>query len=149
VKSLTTVTTSPVVQAVVGALLLENGGSLRGLVRDKLPFYKGNRDRMLACLERELGGGRGGEGVEGVRWNRPAGGFFLTVHLPFEVDDASLQACARDYGVIVCPMSYFSLTAGRERQVRLSFSYVTEAQIEEGIARFARFVRFSHKIAKP
>lgn len=143
VKSLTTVTTSPVVQAVVGAQLLENGGSLRALVRGKLPFYKSNRDRMLACLERELGG------VAGVRWNRPAGGFFLTVHLPFEVDDASLQACARDYGVIVCPMSYFSLTAGRERQVRLSFSYVTESQIEEGIARFARFVRFSHKTAKP
>jgi DNA-binding transcriptional MocR family regulator len=38
-------------------------------------------------------------------------------------------------------MSYFALSAGRERQVRLSFSYVTEAQIEEGIARFARFVR--------
>jgi (S)-3,5-dihydroxyphenylglycine transaminase len=135
IKSLTTVTTSPVVQAVVGALLLENGRSLRGLVREKLPFYRGNRDRMLACLERELGG------VEGVRWNRPAGGFFLTVHLPFPFDDECLTTCARDFGVIVCPMSFFSLTAGRESQVRLSFSYVTEGQIEEGIGRFAGFVR--------
>jgi (S)-3,5-dihydroxyphenylglycine transaminase len=135
VKSLTTVTTAPVVQAVVGALLLENGGSLRGLVRSKLPFYKANRDRMLTCLERELGG------VEGVRWNRPAGGFFLTVNLPFAFDDESLTACARDYGVVVCPMSFFSLTAGRERQVRLSFSYVSEEQIEEGVGRLSRFVR--------
>lgn len=135
VKSLTTVTTSPVVQAVVGALLLEHGGSLRGLVSGKLPFYKANRDRMLASLEESLGG------LDGVRWNRPGGGFFLTVNLPFEFDDECLQACARDYGVIVCPMPYFSLTRGRERQVRLSFSYVTEAQIEEGIRRFARFVR--------
>jgi (S)-3,5-dihydroxyphenylglycine transaminase len=138
VKSLTTVTTAPVVQAVVGALLLENGGSLRSLVQGKLPFYKGNRDRMVACLDKELGGPAG---IAGVRWNRPAGGFFLTVNLPFDFDDACLQACARDYGVIVCPMSYFALTQGRERQVRLSFSYVTEAQIEEGIARFARFVQ--------
>jgi (S)-3,5-dihydroxyphenylglycine transaminase len=84
-----------------------------------------------------------------VRWNRPAGGFFLTVHLPFVVDDAALQECARDYGVIVCPMSYFSLTGGRERQVRLSFSYVTEAQIEEGISRFARFVQEKISAAAP
>lgn len=134
VKSLTTVTTAPVVQAVVGALLLEGGGSLAGIVREKLPFYRANRDRMLACLEERLGG------VSGVRWNRPEGGFFLTVWLPFEFDDECLQACA-EAGVIVCPVSYFSLTKGRERQVRLSFSYVTEAQIEEGIGRFARFVR--------
>lgn len=134
VKSLTTVTTAPVVQAVVGALLLEGGGSLRGIVRDKLPFYRANRDRMVACLEERLGG------APGVRWNRPEGGFFLTVWLPFEFDDECLQACARE-GVIVCPMSFFALSPGRERQVRLSFSYVTEAQIEEGIERFARFVR--------
>jgi (S)-3,5-dihydroxyphenylglycine transaminase len=134
VKSLTTVTTAPVVQAVVGALLLEGGGSLRGIVRDKLPFYRANRDRMVACLEERLGD------APGVRWNRPEGGFFLTVWLPFEFDDECLQACARQ-GVIVCPMSYFALSEGRERQVRLSFSYVTEAQIEEGIGRFADFVR--------
>jgi (S)-3,5-dihydroxyphenylglycine transaminase len=135
VKSLTTVTTSPLVQAVAGALLLEGEGSLRGLVRHKIPFYRTNRDRMVACLEERLGD------AAGVRWNRPEGGFFLTVWLPFEFDDECLQACARDYGVIVCPMSFFSLSGGRERQVRLSFSYVTEAQIEDGIARFARFVR--------
>jgi (S)-3,5-dihydroxyphenylglycine transaminase len=135
VKSLTTVTTAPVVQAVVGALLLEGGGSLSGIVREKLPFYRANRDRMLACLEERLGG------LPGVRWNRPEGGFFLTVWLPFELDGECLQACARDYGVIVCPMSFFALSPGRERQVRLSFSYVTEAQIEEGIGRFAHFVR--------
>lgn len=135
VKSLTTVTTAPVVQAVVGALLLEGGGSLRGMMQHKLPFYRGNRDRMLACLEERLGG------IPGVRWNRPEGGFFLTVWLPFEFDGECLQACARDYGVIVCPMSHFALSPGRESQVRLSFSYVTEEQIEEGIARFARFVQ--------
>jgi len=135
VKSLTTVTTSPVVQAVVGGLLLEGEGSVRGLVRGKLPFYKANRDRMLATLEERLGD------APGVRINRPAGGFFLTVDLPFVFDDECLQACARDYGVIVCPISFFSLSRGRERQVRLSFSYVTEEQIEEGIGRFARFVR--------
>ncbi len=135
VKSLTTVTTAPVVQAVVGGLLLEGGGSLAGTMREKLPDYRANRDRMVACLEEKLGG------VPGVRWNRPEGGFFLTLSLPFEFGGECLQICARDYGAIVSPMSYFALSPGRECQVRLAFSYLTEERIEEGIARFARFVR--------
>ena len=135
IKSLTTVNTSTVVQAIAGGILLEAGGSLRGLVAEKLPFYRANRDRMLACLE----GARGG--VHGVRWYRPEGGFFLIITLPFEFTDECLTACARDDGVIVCPLRFFALTPGRERQVRLSFSYVDEERIAEGIARFARFVR--------
>jgi (S)-3,5-dihydroxyphenylglycine transaminase len=135
VKSLTTVNTSTVVQAIAGGILLEAGGSLRSLVEAKLPFYRGNRDRMLAALEGALGD------LDGVRWNRPEGGFFLTLTLPFDFTDDDLTVCARDYGVIVCPMRFFALTPGRERQVRLSFSYVTEEQIADGIARFARFVR--------
>ncbi|HTG33402.1 MAG TPA: PLP-dependent aminotransferase family protein [Thermoanaerobaculia bacterium] len=135
IKSLTTVNTSTVVQAIAGGILLEAGGSLRPLVEEKLPFYRANRDRMLACLEAALGG------AGGVLWNRPEGGFFLTVTLPFEFTDECLTACARDYGVIVCPLRFFALTPGRERQVRLSFSYVDEERIAEGIDRFARFVR--------
>ena len=61
--------------------------------------------------------------------------------LPFAFGEAEVEACARDYGVIVCPMSFFALSSGREHQVRLSFSYVTPEQIEEGVSRFARFVR--------
>jgi (S)-3,5-dihydroxyphenylglycine transaminase len=133
VKSLTTVNTSPIVQAVVGGILLENDGSLAGLMRKKLPFYRANRDRMLACLAAELAGV--------ASWNRPEGGFFLTVDLPFAFDLDSLESCARDFGVICCPMTFFALAAGREHQIRLSFSYVTPPQIEEGIARLARFVR--------
>ncbi len=121
VKSLTTVTTSPLLQAVAGAILLENDCSLRRVVAAKLPFYRGNRDRMLGCLEKELGP------VAGVSWNRPAGGFFLTVSLPFAFGAAEVEACAGGHGVIVCPMSYFALSPGREKQVRLSFSYVDRA----------------------
>jgi (S)-3,5-dihydroxyphenylglycine transaminase len=134
VKSLTTVNTSAVTQAVAGGLLIEAGGSLRPLIEEKLPFYRANRDRMLDSLEKNLGG------LEGVRWNRPEGGFFLTLDLPFELTDELLLACARDYGVVVCPMRFFSLTPGRERQVRLAFSYATGEQIAEGVARFSRFV---------
>jgi (S)-3,5-dihydroxyphenylglycine transaminase len=133
VKSLTTVNTSPVLQAVAGGILLANQGSLAGLMARKLPSYRANRDRMLACLEADLGGV--------ASWNRPQGGFFLTVDLPFVFDACCLESCARDFGVVCCPMTFFSLGSGRERQIRLSFSYVSTLQIEEGIARLAGFVR--------
>ncbi len=133
VKSLTTVNTSPLLQAVAGGILLENGGSLAALMSRKLPSYRANRDRMLACLEAHLSGI--------ATWNRPQGGFFLTIDLPFAFDTDCLETCARDFGVICCPMTFFALAPGRERQIRLSFSYVTEEQIEQGIARLARFIR--------
>ncbi|MEA2691812.1 MAG: (S)-3,5-dihydroxyphenylglycine transaminase [Acidobacteriota bacterium] len=142
VKSLTTVTTPPLLQAIVGGLLLENGGSLQGLMAEKLPSYRENRDHMLACLAERFGGDPALSPA--VRWNRPEGGFFLTLSLPFDFTEERLTVCARDYGVIVCPMSFFSILGekgGRNREIRLSFSYVTPAQIEEGIARLARFVR--------
>jgi (S)-3,5-dihydroxyphenylglycine transaminase len=135
IKSLTTINTPPVLQAIVGGILLGNGGSLKPVLAEKLPFYRANRDRMLAALEESLGG------VEGVRWNRPEGGFFLTLTLPFDFTDDDLTVCARDYGVIVCPLRFFALTAGWDRQVRLSFSTTDEARIAEGIGRLARFVR--------
>jgi (S)-3,5-dihydroxyphenylglycine transaminase len=135
VKSLTTINTPPVLQAIVGGILLETGGSLKPILAEKLPFYRANRDAMLTALEGALGG------VEGVRWNRPEGGFFLTLTLPFDFTDDDLTACARDYGVIVCPLRFFALTAGWERQVRLSFSYIDGPRIAEGIGRLARFVR--------
>lgn len=144
VKSLTTVTTPPLLQAIAGGFLLENGGSLAPLMAEKLPSYRANRDRMLACLAERFGGD--GRLREAVSWNKPEGGFFLTLDLPFEFTEEMLTVCARDYGVIVCPMSFFSVVAdpagrtGRERQIRLSFSYVTPEEIEEGIARLARFI---------
>ncbi len=134
VKSLTTVNTPPLMQAIAGGLLLEAGGSLRELVGRKLPHYRANRDAMLAALESELGG-------TGVTWNRPAGGYFLTLDLPFDFGEDELDLCARDYGVICCPMRFFALAPGRERQVRFSFSYVTPEQIDQGVLGFARFIR--------
>jgi DNA-binding transcriptional MocR family regulator len=46
-------------------------------------------------------------------------------------------------------MRFFALPPGRERQVRLSFSYVDGEQIAEGIGRFARFVRDRVGAGKP
>jgi (S)-3,5-dihydroxyphenylglycine transaminase len=141
VKSLTTVNTPQLLQALVGGILLEQGGSLASLMAAKLPTYRARRDAMLAALDERFG--RDPALGRAVSWNRPEGGFFLTVSLPFAFGAAELDACARDFGAIVCPMPFFEVLpgrGGREREIRLSFSYVSEARIAEGIARLARFV---------
>ena len=138
IKSLTTVNTSPLVQAIAGGVLEAHGGSLEDVIEPKRAFYKANRDAMLNALERSFRGV--GLGPEKVSWNRPAGGFFLTVDMPFAFGAELVERCAEHYGVICCPMSFFSLAPGRERQIRLSFSYVSPVEIEDGVERLARFV---------
>lgn len=138
VKSFLTVNTSQVLQAVAGGILLQQGGSLRRLIQPKVEFYKANRDCMIQCLERGVQGLGLAPGI--VTWNKPKGGFFLTVNLPFEFDVHDTRVCAGEFGTIVCPMSIFSLRPGHERQIRLSFSYVNPEQIEQGIANLVRFI---------
>lgn len=139
VKSLVTVNTSQLTQAVAGGILLENGCSLRRFVEPRIAHYRSNRDALLAALERQFASNA--PGSPAVSWSRPAGGFFLTVTLPFACTDADVEACAADHGVIFCPMRWFSATGERAHEIRLSFSDTTAAVIDEGIARLARFVR--------
>ncbi|WP_437785433.1 PLP-dependent aminotransferase family protein [Sorangium sp. So ce1097] len=136
-KSLTSINTSPLMQAVLGGVLQANGGSLAPLLASKLPYYRRNRDHLLGALDRSLAD----LGERGVRWNRPRGGFFITVSLPFGFRPEDADACARDSGVIVCPMSLFTVGPCDHRRVRLSFSYVAHEAIEEGVRRFGSHLR--------
>src|SRR5262249_46841739 len=137
VKSFTTVTTSALLQAIVGGILLEANYSLQEYVKAKVAFYRSNRDLMLACLEQHFHDDP--LLADRVSWNRPGGGFFLTVHLPFAFTKERMRTCAERYGVICCPMTFFSLLDKCEDQVRLSFSSVSHEQIERGITQFWRF----------
>ncbi|WP_055138441.1 PLP-dependent aminotransferase family protein [Burkholderia plantarii] len=134
-KSFVTVNTSQVTQALVGGVLLREAGSLARLVEAPRAFYRGNRDTLVGALERAFDGGRGA-----VRWNRPDGGFFLGVTLPFEFGQRETVECARDHGVIVMPMTFFSLDGTRRDEVRLAFSNAGPEAIEDGVRRFAGYV---------
>jgi (S)-3,5-dihydroxyphenylglycine transaminase len=137
VKSFLTINTSPLLQAILGGVLLDSGPSFADYLQDKISFYKDSRDLMLYCLDRSFPTEFWSRDVS---WTRPEGGFFITVNLPFIFDNNQLIRCANDYRVICCPMFYFSITPGREKQVRLSFSSVNRDQINNGIERFASFV---------
>lgn len=135
VKSFTTVNTSPLMQAVVGGVLRTNNFTLREFVEPKRQWYRRQRDTMLDALEQRMSGA-----ASGVTWNRPTGGFFLSVTLPFEFDDECLRICAADYGVICSPMRYFTMTSGWRNVIRLSYSYVSPEDIQNGISKLAAFV---------
>lgn len=134
-KSFGTVNTSQVTQAVAGAVLLREQHSLRRLVADGVALYRRQRDAMLAQLEQAFAdlGGR-------VVWNRPEGGFFLCVELPFVFGQQEVAQCAEQYGALVMPLSFFSFGTRHNRSVRLAFSYASESQIVEGVARFSAYV---------
>ncbi|NUP51111.1 MAG: PLP-dependent aminotransferase family protein [Catenulispora sp.] len=135
VKSMLTVNTSPIAQAVVGGMLIESGYSLRAANHDKTEHYRGNLRTLLTALSREFGDD------PRIRWNAPEGGFFAVLDVPFAADEAQLEVSARDYGVLWTPMSYFYGAAGGERAIRLSCSALEPSQIEEGVRRLGMLVR--------
>ena len=96
---------------------------VRGLLRKR-------RDAMLGALEREL--------PEGARWSRPAGGYFLWLELPEGTDSAGLLERAVAAGVVfVKGADFFPRGGGGRSSARLAYSFVSPAEIVEGVARLA------------
>ncbi|MFD0579144.1 aminotransferase-like domain-containing protein [Dactylosporangium darangshiense] len=137
-KSMVTVNTSPLSQAAVAGALLSAGGSVTDLNARPAEHYGESMRLVLDQLDRRLPAAR--RSALGVSWNRPTGGFFLTATVPFVADNAALARSVERFGVLWTPMSYFYPGGGGERALRLSTSYLSPEEIEEGIARLARFI---------
>ncbi|MEU6484923.1 aminotransferase class I/II-fold pyridoxal phosphate-dependent enzyme [Streptomyces sp. NPDC046887] len=138
-KSMVTVNTPAISQAVVAGALLASGGSLTAHSEVSAKHYGDALQCVLDQLDRQFTAA--GLTERGVGWNRPSGGFFLTVRVPFDADEAALLCSAREFGVIWTPMSYFHPAGGGERAIRLSFSSLGHEEIKEGIGRLAAFLR--------
>jgi 2-aminoadipate transaminase len=89
------------------------------------------RDTLVAALRREL---------PEAEFAPPEGGYFMWVVLPEEVRVAELEAAAKERGVIFVRGTDFLLEGG-ENTLRLAYSGVTPAQIDEGVSRLADAVR--------
>jgi (S)-3,5-dihydroxyphenylglycine transaminase len=133
IKSMVTVNTSPLAQAVIGGKLLENGYSMVRANAREAQLYRRNRGLVLDGLARRF--------PDGVTWNTPGGGFFVVLTVPFGVDDALLEESAREYGVLWTPMYHFFAGKGGEHQIRLSYSLLTPERIETGLDRLAALVK--------
>ncbi|MFE3033153.1 PLP-dependent aminotransferase family protein [Streptomyces canus] len=131
IKSMVTVNTSPISQAVVGGALLENDFSLERATSRSRQVYQQNLAQVLRGLENRFGR------CDSVSWNTPRGGFFIVVTVPFTVDDELLERSGRSYGVLWTPVSHFYDGKGGRNQIRLSCSSLDSAQVEEGLNRLA------------
>jgi 2-aminoadipate transaminase len=102
------------------------------LVQSRL-LYRRKCERMLAALERSM--------PVGTRWTSPKGGFFSWLTLPDGGDAGDLARRAVDRGVAIVPGSLFFADGSGGNNVRLSFSLVEEAKIDDGIERLASLVK--------
>ena len=138
VKSMLTVNTSPIAQAVIGGMLVECGCGLRAANHEKIAFYRRNLRTLLDALDRYFP-----EPTRtdlGIRWNVPSGGFFAVLDVPLRADEKLLEISAREYGVLWTPMSFFYTDGGGSHAIRLSCSYLEPAQIDDGVRRLSRLV---------
>ncbi|MGW2051694.1 aminotransferase-like domain-containing protein [Streptomyces sp. NPDC001858] len=135
VKSMLTVNTSPLAQAVVAGKLLENGHSLARANARQADLYRRNLQVLSEGLAERF------PPDSGVTWNTPGGGFFLVLTVPFPTDDALLEHSARRHRVIWTPMHHFYAGLRHTRQLRLSFSLLQPQQIRAGLDGLAALVR--------
>ncbi|MEU1192381.1 PLP-dependent aminotransferase family protein [Streptomyces sp. NPDC005859] len=139
-KSMMTLNTSTVAQAVIGGYLLENGCSLEQATLREAAIYQTNLRTVLEGLELRFRHDGPTKSEPSVSWNTPKGGMFVVVTLPFPADDEMLERSASAFGVLWTPMHHFYSGTGGSRQIRLSFSALTPQQIDEGLDRLAAFV---------
>jgi len=89
-------------------------------------LLRARRDAMLEALGRHL--------PEDATWTRPEGGYFVWVDLPEAVDTADLLLQAEAAGVtFVKGTDFFPRGHGGEHALRLAFSFVSPAEIAEGV----------------
>ena len=114
----------------LGQRLFEES-SRRGWIEEQLTrsraLYRRKGERLLAALERSA--------PDGVRWTRPQGGFFSWLTLPGGADSVDLAGRAVEQGVGIVPGTLFFADGRGADTVRLSFSLVDEARIDEGIQK--------------
>jgi 2-aminoadipate transaminase len=117
-----------VIAYVVNGFLDEHVAWLRGQ-------YRRRRDRLHAALDDRL--------PDGLRIERPGGGFFLWADLPGGLDAADLMADAADHGVMFLPGGWFYPDRRPDSGLRLSFSNVPEEYLDEGAHRLATAITAS------
>jgi 2-aminoadipate transaminase len=104
-------------------------GSFEPNVERVSGLLKARRDAMVSALEEHL--------PDAPR-SRPEGGYFLWLDLPDGVDSAALLERATSDGVtFVAGRDFFPRGGGGEASLRLAYSFVSPAEISDGIGRLA------------
>jgi 2-aminoadipate transaminase len=75
----------------------------------------------------------------GCRWSEPRGGFFSWLRVP-EVDTVALRPAAIAGGVSYVPGAPFYAGEGGRDELRLSFSYLAQAELATAVERLAAVI---------
>lgn len=100
-------------------------GLLDGHLKKIRGEYAARRDAMLSALAEHA--------PPGLRWNRPAGGFYIWCELPGGVSAGLLLSRAAARKVAFLPGDAFYNNGGGADRIRLSFSRGTKQEIREGV----------------
>jgi 2-aminoadipate transaminase len=76
-----------------------------------------------------------------VDWTEPTGGFLTWLTLPEELDTLDLRPAAVAAGVAYVPGRPFHVGDNGRNALRLSFSHLTETELETAAERLAAVVR--------
>jgi (S)-3,5-dihydroxyphenylglycine transaminase len=139
-KGYTTVNTSSINQAILGGILVKNNFSLRQINQEKVESMKRKRNLLMQALTRFFKTNNE-SWAKGISWNTPNGGFFATIHVPFNVTKKEVIVCAEQYGLIFTPMSFFYFKEGGDQDIRIAFSNLSDEAIEPAIERLANYIK--------
>ena len=117
-KSSLSLHTSQVCQAIVGGVLHDCSYSLRRRCREGTLLYKRKRDELARALQEAAACSAA---MRPVRWSTPAGGFFMPVDLPRPFLRGDLVELRDAFGVLVTPMSEFSVSGACANSIRSGF----------------------------
>lgn len=123
---------SPTFDQVVAAKYMQSGLFERNLAKT-IELYRRKRDVMLNCLEKYM--------PEGVNWTKPEGGLFLFITLPEGYDAKELFELAIKENVAFVIGEAFFCDGSGQNTLRVNFSFMDDAGIDEGIKRLAAAVR--------
>jgi 2-aminoadipate transaminase len=119
-----------------GQRLVEEYGRAGGFERH-LPaacaLYSSHWAALSAALRRHM--------PDGARWTEPRGGFLAWLTLPDGLDALALRPAAVEAGVAYVPGAPFHVGDHGRDTMRLSFSHLSEAELESAAERLAAVVR--------
>ena len=114
--------------AAIAAKFYENGIWQHAAVTNAA--LKAKRDLLLEGLAEELS--------DTCCWSTPAGGLFVWVRLPEDVDRKKLWALSQSSGVSYLPGASFHVAAKDVPYLRLAFGHLSHADIGDGVRVLAR-----------
>ena len=103
-------------------------------IRRARSVYRRRQGLLVAALNRHL------EGII-APVSRPAGGMNLIVPFPPDIPVEQIQSLAREVGLAVRPVSYYTEGTSAPNAFHLGFAAVPERVIEPSVARLAAVVR--------